>query len=100
MNDLKTLVSTDLWIPYDGHQLSPHWIYRTFDVLGDAVVAFEGEADVPISQMVDLTDVKNNAPIRSPHMLHFIGEWFHDSLEVGILTQHLFVCVVHEALVE
>ncbi|MCB0418508.1 MAG: DUF366 family protein [Bdellovibrionales bacterium] len=83
---------------YDGTQLSPHWIYRNFDLLGDALVAFAGEAIVGIEHMVDLEDVKNNAPIYSPSMLHFIGEWFTDSFELGIAYQHLFVHAACEQL--
>lgn len=99
-NCLKTLVSTKLNIPYTGKELSPHWIYKNFDLLGDAIVSFIGPADVSLDSMVDLEDVKKKASIGSPEMLHFIGEWFIDSLETGILLQHLFVCQVYESLLE
>lgn len=97
---LKTLVCRDREITYNGEQLSPHWIYRNFDLMGDALVAFTGPADVSLDHMVDLEDVKKKAPIYSPKMLHFLGEWFHDSLEIGILTQHLFVNEFYELLWE
>ena len=87
-------------IRYDGTQLAPHWIYRRFAILGDAIVAFSGPADVPIQHMVDLEDVGKNAPIYSPRMLHFLGEWFVDSLDSGVLLQHLFVCEIYERLME
>jgi len=96
---LKTSYSNKQ-IPYDGTQLNSHWIYQNFDVLGDAIVAFQGKADVNLDHMVDLEDVKHKAPIYSPLMLHFIGEWFEDSLDKGILLQHLFVCEVYETLLE
>jgi hypothetical protein len=57
-------------ITYDGQQLAPHWIYRKFDLLGDAVVSFTGPCKVEIDEMVDIEDVKANAPIYSPLMLH------------------------------
>ncbi len=66
--------------------------------MGDSLVAFVGPADVALDHMVDLEDVKKKAPISSPKMLHFIAEWFHDSLEAAILTQHLFVFEIYEAL--
>jgi uncharacterized protein len=97
---LKTLTFDEQIIAYDGTQLAPHWIYRTFDIMGNALVAFVGPADVKISEMVDIEDVKKKAPIYSPRMLHFLGEWFQDSFEVGILLQHLFVSVVYETLLE
>src|SRR4051794_5544625 len=96
---LKTLVSEQK-ITYDGTQLSPHWIYHQFEILGDAIVAFEGGADVALDHMVDLTDVKKKAPIYSPRMIHFLAEWFIDSFDQGILLQHLFVANVYEWLWE
>jgi len=97
---LKTLIANAEPVLYDGSQLSPHWLYRRFDLSGDAVVAFEGPADVPLDHMVDLEDVKKKAPIASPLMLHFIGEWFLDSLDQGILLQHLFVDEIYQFLLE
>lgn len=85
---------------YDGTQLAPHWIFRKTGKLGDAVVAFVGPADVSLDHMVDLEDVAKQAPIASAKMLHFVGEWFRDSLEVGVLLQHLFVNEIYEELLE
>ncbi|NBX91762.1 MAG: DUF366 family protein [Proteobacteria bacterium] len=100
MITLQTLLYKTQEIPYDGTPLAPHWIYRKFDLLGDALVAFIGPAIVPTDHMVDLEDVKNNAPIRSPKMLHFLGEWFIDSLEMGILLQNFLVANVYQRLWE
>jgi hypothetical protein len=97
---LNTRIYTEKPIRYDGSQLNPHWIYQNFDLSDHALVAFTGPADVTIEHMVDLEDVKKKAPIYSPEMLHFIGEWFQDSFEVGILLQHLFVGEIYEALLE
>lgn len=100
MNSLKTRLLVESSIKYDGKQLSPHWIYRHCDLIGDSVVVFQGEADVTLDHMVDLIDVKREAAIYSPLMLHFLGEWFIDSLDMGILLQHLFVANVYEVLWE
>ena len=63
-------------IKYIGSQLSPHWIYKNFGLQGDAIVAFVGEVDVKISEMVDIEDVLNNDSIYSKKMLNFIiGMW-------------------------
>jgi len=99
MPRLKTHVS-ELPLDYDGAQLAPHFLYKQFDILGDAVVAFVGAADVRLDHMVDLTDVKKQAPIYSPKMVHFLGEFFIDSFQEGIWLQHLFVCNVYEWLWE
>jgi hypothetical protein len=100
ITSLQTHIYTDTAIDYDGNPLAPHWIYRRFNILGDAVVAFRGNADVSLEHMVDLEDVRAKAPIYSPNMLHFIGEWFRDSLTEGVLLQHLFVCEMYESLLE
>lgn len=100
MPSLKTLAFKENLLPYDGSSLTPHWIYRRFDLLGDALIAFIGPAQVSLDHMVDLEDVKAKAPIYSPKMLHFQGEWFIDSLDVGILLQHLLVGIVYQRLWE
>lgn len=87
-------------LDYDGLALSPHWIYRQFDLMGNALVAFVGEAKVSTDHMVDLEDVKKNAPIYSPKMLHFIGEWFQGTFEEALLMQMLFIQNVYSELAQ
>lgn len=85
-------------LEYDGAQLAPHWIYRNFDVLGDALVSFIGPCKVDLSHMVDLVDVKNKEDIFSPKMLHFIGEIFDTDLRLMILRQRLLIITIKEEL--
>ena len=59
-NEIKDIVS----------QLSPHWIYKNFNLLGDSIVSFIGEVDVNLAEMVDMEDVINNEPIYSKKMLN------------------------------
>ncbi|MDD3364368.1 MAG: DUF366 family protein [Syntrophomonas sp.] len=94
---IKTLVLEDQ-IKYDGTQLQPHWIYRNFGILGDAVVAFIGEVDVALDNMVDLTDVKEKEFIYSPLMLNFIVEHFTTDLELAIYRQRMLIVAVKEEL--
>jgi len=94
---LKTLF-IDKKINYTGTQLSPHWIYRNFDLLGDAIVAFVGEADVLIDNMVDLADIRNKDFIYSPLMLHFIAEHFNNNLDLAIYRQRLLIVCIKEEL--
>jgi hypothetical protein len=96
---LKTWFA-DKTILYDGLQLQPHWIYKNTGLQGNALVAFIGGANVPLDNMVDLEDVVKKAPIYSPKMLHFLGEWFIDSLDQGILLQHHFTSELYESLLE
>ncbi len=85
-------------IKYEGWQLSPHWIYKNFKIQGDATVAFRGECEVKLSEMVDIEDVINNEPIYSKDMLSFISEQFNVGLIEGVFRQRLLICIIKEAL--
>lgn len=94
---MKTLL-IDEQIKYEGWQLSPHWIYKNFKIQGDAIVAFTGECEVKINEMVDIEDVINNEPIYSKNMLSFITEQFNVNLVEGVFRQRLLICIIKEAL--
>lgn len=85
-------------IKYTGLELSPHWIYKKFHLQGDAVVAFCGECEVKLTEMVDIEDVINNEPIYSKLMLNFIVEHFNIGLIEGIARQRLLICIIKETL--
>lgn len=85
-------------IKYTGLELSPHWIYRKFHLQGDAIVAFCGECEVKLTEMVDIEDVINNEPIYSKSMLNFIIEHFNISLVEGVTRQRLLICIIKEVL--
>lgn len=87
-------------IKYIGSQLKPHWIYKNYNIQGDAIVAFIGECEVKISEMVDLEDVINNEPIYSKSMLSFISEQFGIGLVEGVLRQRLMITIIKELLEE
>jgi len=94
---MKTLL-TEKEIKYEGWQLAPHWIYKNFKIQGDATVAFVGECEVKLSEMVDIEDVINNEPIYSKSMLSFISEQFNVGLVQGVFRQRLLICIIKEAL--
>lgn len=85
-------------IKYVGSQLSPHWIYKNFKIQGDSIVAFVGECDVKLDEMVDIEDVINNEPIYSKNMLSFISEQFNIGLVEGVFRQRLLICIIKEVL--
>jgi len=87
-------------IKYLGNQLRPHWIYEKFHILGDAIVAFIGEVDVQLDEMVDVEDVINNEPIYSKSMLNFIIEQFDIDLTSMVLAQRLFISIIKDVLEE
>lgn len=94
---MKTLF-IDKEIKYIGSQLAPHWIYKNFKIQGDAIVAFCGECEVKLTEMVDIEDVINNEPIYSKYMLSFITEQFNVELVEGVFRQRLLICCIKEAL--
>ena len=87
-------------IKYIGSQLAPHWIYKNFKMQGDAIVAFVGECEVKLTEMVDIEDVINNEPIYSKYMLSFISEQFGIGLTEGVLRQRLLMTIIKELLEE
>lgn len=87
-------------IKYTGAELSPHWIYKNFEIQGDAIVAFCGECDVKITEMVDIEDVLDNAPIYSQKMLNFIIEHFNMGLVEGVVRQRLFINIIREQILK
>jgi len=90
----------DKEIKYTGSELSPHWIYKNFHLQGDSIVAFIGEVEVKLTEMVDIEDVINNEPIYSKSMLNFIIEQFNVPLEQMVFNQRLFVSIIKEILEE
>ena len=90
----------DTEIKYIGSQLAPHWIYKNFKLQGDAIVAFIGECEVALTEMVDIEDVLNNEPIYSKSMLSFITEQFNVNLVEGVFRQRLLICIIKELLEE
>lgn len=92
---MKTML-IDKNIKYTGLELSPHYIFKNFNVCGDAIVAFIGEADVDLDHMVDLEDVLRKDKIYSPKMLNFLGEFFSISLLETILFQRMIIVLIKE----
>ncbi len=90
----------DREIKYVGSQLSPHWIYKNFNIQGDAIIAFQGECKVDLTEMVDIEDVINNEPIYSKYMLSFISEQFGIGLSEGVFRQRLLITIIKELLEE
>lgn len=87
-------------IKYIGSQLCPHWIYRNYNIQGDAIVAFLGECEVKLTEMVDIEDVINEEPIYSKYMLSFISEQFGIGLSEGVFRQRLLITIIKELLEE
>lgn len=89
----------DRQIKYDGKQLCSHWAFEQTGIAEDIIASFIGPADVPISNMVDLEDVRKNAPIFSKSMLHFIVEHFDCDLTLAIARQRLLTAIIAQRLI-
>lgn len=85
-------------LKYDGTQLSPLWIYKNYDIQGNALVSFIGSADVTLKNMVDVADIKAQSPIYSESMVHFLGEFFDLDLEKTVFRQRLLMATAKEVL--
>ena len=85
-------------LTYNGSELSSHFAYKNFGILGDSIIAFTGPCDVKSSHMVDLEDATQNLFIFSENMLHFIVEHFHFDLTTTIALQRLLVTNVMDEL--
>lgn len=86
--------------PYTGEELSNHWIYKNFGILGDAIVGFVGPCNIDKKQMVDLEDVLNDDQIYSTRMLSFIIEIFDMDLREGVILQRLFSAIIQGKLMD
>lgn len=85
---------------YDGTQLRSHWIYESQGLLGNALVSFVGACDVTVENLVDLEDARQDRPIASREMLHFIGEFFDLTLTDTILLQRLLITLLQQRVTE
>lgn len=83
---------------YDGTQLSSLFAFRNYGLQGDSILCFRGKCQVALTEMVDLADVRDNAPIFSEDMLHFIIEHFDASLETTVVRQRLFIAIIKEVI--
>jgi len=88
----------DQEICYTGKELAPHWIYKNFNIQGDAVVGFIGECEVKLPEMVDIQDVLDNSPIYSKKMVHFIVEHFNMPLIEGVVRQRLLINIARDVI--
>lgn len=85
---------------YDGSQLRSLYSYLNHQVLGDSIVAWIGECDIPSENIVDGEDLLQGSEIRGSKMLHFIIEKFHTPLFAGVVLQRLLATLVRDILIE
>lgn len=85
---------------YDGSQLHSLFAYLDHQILGDSIVAWRGECDIPFGHMVDGEDLLQESQIQGSDMLHFIIEMFDRNLREAVWVQRLFASIVMNLLME
>lgn len=83
---------------YNGTQLSSLYAFRNLGLQGDSIICFRGTCNVELTELVDLADVRDNAPIYSEDMLHFIIEHFDNDLEKTVIRQRLLIAIIKEII--
>lgn len=108
-------VIRDEQIAYIGKQLRSHWIYERYAnklrhetntvlkdlyrrMLSDAAVAFVGPCDVKLTELADIEDSVNDAPIFSPLMLHVIIDLFSSDLHRTVYQQRMLIVLAKEII--
>jgi len=90
------VVSLDRPLAYDGLQLATAFMDRHAPGEDDALVLFEGEADVSVERLVDREDAEAGAFIYSPRMAHVVGEHRGIELPEAVWRQRLLVRLAAE----
>ncbi len=85
---------------YDGTQLRSQFAYLEHRILGDSVVAWIGPCHVSLDNMVDGEDFLDQSSIAGSEMVHFIIEYFNQSLFSGVLLQRLFANIIRDVIYE
>ena len=85
------IVALDRALTYDGSQLATAFFDARAPGADDALVSFEGEADVPVGNLVDTEDAEAGAFIWSPLMAHVLVEHRGVGLMEGVWRQRLLV---------
>ena len=85
-------------IKFTGEQLTSHWAYKNYDLLGENIVAFIGPCEIGESYIVGIDHWKKKTQIKSGRMLHFVVEHFDLDLEKAILRQKLLVSILKDKL--
>jgi hypothetical protein len=99
IHTMRTLFSNRR-LTYTGPNLRSGWIAETFDLPGEALVAWLGPAHVATADLVDLEDQRAGAEIHAALMLHFLAEHPGDALPLTVLRQRLLVAEALEILQE
>ena len=88
----------DRELPYTGLELRPHFLLSRMGLKGSALGAFIGPCQVATEHLVDWEDRLANDHIEARSMVHFLGEFFGESLREGVLRQRLLMAAIAQSL--
>jgi len=105
LNSIALIIEEEI-LTYTGRELEPLWAFERYNIQRDSIVAFRGRIEVPLENMKDLKDVKeegskSNRLITSSDAINFIIEHFDNpDLKMTYLRQRLLVLITKEVLEE
>jgi len=105
LNSIALIIEEEI-LTYTGRELEPLWAFERYNIQRDSIVAFRGRIEVPLENMKDLKDVKeegskSNKLITSSDAMNFIIEHFDNpDLKMTYLRQRLLVLITKEILEE
>jgi len=82
-----------------GDEILPHWALRNFGLVGDSIVSFIGDFNVPPERWIDLDSIMHGNHFPSTKMLHFIIEHFDTDLKEAVLRQYILLSILEEKLI-
>lgn len=83
---------------YTGDQLTPHFAYKNYGLLGNSIVSWIGPCEIPFAKMVDIEDVLAKSSIRGALMLHFIVEVFNQNLFSSVALQRIMASLIKDEI--
>ncbi|AXI24773.1 hypothetical protein CFE53_00765 [Methanofervidicoccus sp. A16] len=101
-----SLIIEEKRMTYTGKELEPLWAFERYSIQKDSIVVFRGKIEVPLENMKDLKDVKeegfrSKVLITSLDAINFILEHFDNpDLKMAYLRQRLLVLITKEVLEE
>ncbi len=85
---------------YFGPELRPHFLLTELGLRGSALGAFIGPCRVETEHLVDWEDRLAHDRIEAASMVHFLGEFFGETLAQGVLRQRLFMATLGQSIQE
>ena len=77
LNSISLIIEEEI-LTYTGRELEPLWAFERYNIQRDSIVAFRGKIEVPLENMKDLKDVKEEGS-KSNRLITSFGEGDEDT---------------------